>query len=534
MAITPIYQNMTAQTSQGQPVTLSVGNASQALKNLPQGTLIQGEIVGNAAGQKGLIVKSEMGALRLLPTEGQKLPTLPAGTKITLQVTQPANSGQAAPQIALMPPGIKAPLPGMTLASLFGGSQNAAHGQAVQVTPTLSLTNLSAQGTPNSAIQAIVVNSAGSGVSGANPALPLPGAHSSLPQTGQNTAPSLNTAGSNSPTINLATTAIASGQNLPSQAGSMTGTNALAHLTQGQSLSIKLNQITLPGQNQPLVNIPTAAQIPVLSGTISQMTSQGFPQIQTAGADILLLAKTDLPVGTKLGFSVANNPASQTSPPPTSLFQQGWGKMDQLLSHLSQTDKAMMTQLLSQLPQANQKMAATMSQLVNHMRQGNLAPLFTPQLQAALEKSGKGDLLKSLSQDMVKLGKNSQEAVSSQEWRAIPIPFHHQGRVEQIELFMRKAKAERPEDEGQRFVFELPMEKLGRTQIDGLIRQKNIDLILRVEGDLSADQKQHFQDLFHQAIEITGAKGQFHIQTKADFPVNPRGDVSSSLQSETV
>ena len=529
MAITPISQHVTAQTTQGQPVTLAVGNASQALKNLPQGTIIQGEIVGSSAGQKGLIVKSEMGTLRLLSTEGQKLPTLPAGTKITLQVTQTANNPQATPQIALMAPGIKAPLPGMTLATLFGGSQNAAHGQAVQVTPTLSLTNLSAQGSPTTAIPAVVLNSAGPIT---NPVSPLPGTPSGMPQIGQtNIALSPNAGGQAG---NIATNALPTGQTTVAQGTGNTGTNGLAQLSQGQSLSIKLNQITLPGQGQPLVNIPTAAQTPVLSGTITQMTAQGFPQIQTAGADILLLAKTDLPVGTRLGFSLTNNVASQTSPPPTSLFQQGWGKMDQLLSHLSQSDKTMMTQLLSQLPQANQKMAATMSQLVNHMRQGNLTPLFTPQLQAALEKSGKGDLLKSLSQDMVKLGKNSQDAVSSQEWRAIPIPFHHQGRVEQIELFMRKAKAERPEDEGQRFVFELPMEKLGRTQIDGLIRQKNIDLILRVESDLSADQKQHFQDLFRQAIEITEAKGQFHIQTKADFPVNPRSDISSSLQSETV
>jgi len=84
------------------------------------------------------------------------------------------------------------------------------------------------------------------------------------------------------------------------------------------------------------------------------------------------------------------------------------------------------------------------------------------------------------------------------------------------------------DDQGTRFVVEFSLSRLGDMQLDGLIKHKRFDLILRSTQDLSAAVRDHITTLFTQANEITGFVGgvQFQAVPGGHFPVDPRNEIA--------
>ena len=77
------------------------------------------------------------------------------------------------------------------------------------------------------------------------------------------------------------------------------------------------------------------------------------------------------------------------------------------------------------------------------------------------------------------------------------------------------------EDPGERFVVEVDLSRLGALQLDGLIRKRRFDLILRSRTPLSEAMHDDITRIFTSAAEAGGLAGHIVFQALPAFPVAP-------------
>jgi hypothetical protein len=69
---------------------------------------------------------------------------------------------------------------------------------------------------------------------------------------------------------------------------------------------------------------------------------------------------------------------------------------------------------------------------------------------------------------------------------------------------------------------------LGAFQLDGLIRGKRFDLMIRSRSRLSRNQRQDIINIFENALEVGGATGALEFRTVEVFPVSPLDELRQS------
>ncbi|HVM84718.1 MAG TPA: hypothetical protein VMW18_12580, partial [Candidatus Binatia bacterium] len=103
----------------------------------------------------------------------------------------------------------------------------------------------------------------------------------------------------------------------------------------------------------------------------------------------------------------------------------------------------------------------------------------------------------------------------------------------QINLYYRHGGGgDDPEEEkkgrGTRFLVEVNFAALGAFQLDGLIRGKRFDLMIRSRRRLGPDQRRDISGIFEQALELGGCKGGVEFRTVETFPVSPLDELRQS------
>jgi len=67
------------------------------------------------------------------------------------------------------------------------------------------------------------------------------------------------------------------------------------------------------------------------------------------------------------------------------------------------------------------------------------------------------------------------------------------------------------------FLLDVELSRLGPLQLDGLIRGKRLDLMLRSQRPLDAPMRQELNEIFQNAQQATGYAGQLFFQAGAPF-----------------
>ena len=119
----------------------------------------------------------------------------------------------------------------------------------------------------------------------------------------------------------------------------------------------------------------------------------------------------------------------------------------------------------------------------------------------------------------------------SGDWRMYSLPMQTQDSVVPIALYIQDhyqqpSEQESEEDEIKvtRFVFEFDLTRMGEVQVDGLMREKNVDIFIRTRKDLSSDMKKMVRNVYLNALErsdLTGDVAFQHDSTKR-VDVTPR------------
>lgn len=286
-------------------------------------------------------------------------------------------------------------------------------------------------------------------------------------------------------------------------------------------------------------------------GQILGHTPAGHPVIHSPVGDLVLQQQASLPVGASITLAIEavemanagalNMPAT---PQMTALnLAQGWPTLLDLMLTLqhgpgaaaqpgSDTDPAG----IARLAQPGSKLAADLNAAMDAFRSGDFEKLFGPLASALKTSGGKQDGVRKLRDEFTQLSMLAQDR-PQQDWRSFFLPIWDDGRLQQINLFYRRQRRNQGEkdksEDATRFVVEVNFTRLGNCQLDGLIRKKHFDLMVRSHQELPLNVKRDLSGLFAEARELGNYAGDISFQTTTRFPVVPLDDVVRDAPSVT-
>ncbi len=267
---------------------------------------------------------------------------------------------------------------------------------------------------------------------------------------------------------------------------------------------------------------------PTQKETITNPLTQPTPENQIAGWTATSLAtKPDIPVASPL----------ERAPQPLENFTQNWQSLSQILSAVPVVDNSNVTQNLNnRIPgvQNSSQMTSAMLFFLAAMGAKNPAKIWLgPEITQQLEKTGQGKLLNMLDNDMQRIFRLGADTAPN-EWRPALIPLQVGGEVNAIPILTRQVPQEDAdgknnsgeEDENEknaatRFIVELKLTQFGQIQVDGLLKEKKLNIIIRSKIILPSEMKQRMTGMFTTALEISGYAGdlQFRDNMSPDISV---------------
>ena len=280
----------------------------------------------------------------------------------------------------------------------------------------------------------------------------------------------------------------------------------------------------------PAVSLPASGTVgQILTGVVSGQGQAGQVLVSTPQGVLSLNLPQPLPPGTQLALELAviTRPAAPTpaavGPAPLAGVltrrQDGWPTLQQTLDAVRAADPALAQRLQHELlPQPNTRLAATALQFMAAAAAGSAKAWLGSETVRKLEQGGNGELLKKLDDDFRDLGRLNQRQ-GDNDWQALVMPMMIGGKVEAIQIFMRRRKDPKKQQKQTRFIIDFNLESTGPIQFDGFVSVKQLDLILRSETEFGPAFRLDVGAIFEEALAITGMAGslRFH-EREAPLP----------------
>jgi hypothetical protein len=243
---------------------------------------------------------------------------------------------------------------------------------------------------------------------------------------------------------------------------------------------------------------------------------------------------TNLLIGTEITFSTLPTTSNmQPAPLQNSLPTQmvtgfemlgttRWPAFEELAQSLQQSNPQAFVKLAQLMPNPSNpgRIMHTILFFVAAVRCGDITGWLGNKTIDTLRRTGKDNIISRLTRDFSALNRLSAEPVS-QDWKAMSLPMFWNGEVHKMQVFYRKDKNDNQNGEedtkfGTRFLFDLHLSNIGPLQLDGLHRQKKLDLIVRTEKPFSSNMQNAMRNTYINAIEQTNLKGELLFQNKAE------------------
>lgn len=286
----------------------------------------------------------------------------------------------------------------------------------------------------------------------------------------------------------------------------------------------------LTPQQQPVVQIPMDGK-----GTVQTFFLQSPPASVPVGTQVIL--QPQAPASVSVSPMIANTPDMAAMPPATGLplapspaqLPPAWRAMLPLMQPSSLWPA--MDELFQTFYQATPAAAQIMGRIVpspgNPANFGPAVLLFIAAIKAGdlqawmgdkklemVQKLGKDSLLSRLSGETSSLAGNNDSAAT--EWKSFPVPILWQNEISKVMFHVRKEPSENEQqdgDGGTRFVMDLSLTRMGDVQIDGLVRGKQLDLILRTQLPVSASMQDAMRVAYAKALNGTDIFGDIGFQS---------------------
>jgi hypothetical protein len=261
----------------------------------------------------------------------------------------------------------------------------------------------------------------------------------------------------------------------------------------------------------------------VVHGTVTGTTPLGHPLVHTAEGLFSLATRTPPPAGSAITLEVAGTPsmsgaARQALPPlphAELLNARDWPLLDEALRALGEANPAIAQKVVeTAIPRLNARLGAGVLFFLAALRAGDLRNWLGIEPVRILQRF-RPDLMARLRDDFGRLSRLAEEPVSG-DWRVALVPLHTGGEIERARLFMRNhgGEDETKGTRGLRFVVDVTLSRIGRLQLDGLVRAKGkrLDLIVRTESPMPARMHNDIRRIFEEANDLTGIAGGLSFQ----------------------
>ncbi len=278
-----------------------------------------------------------------------------------------------------------------------------------------------------------------------------------------------------------------------------------------QNSSVSLAQVTgFTPENLPVLTLPAPG-----SGYLQSYTLQfRAPNLPLNTLALLALPLSGAAAG--LDFGQASLSLADWAKPGT------WETLDILLQALSQTGGISPQQTTAMIPSPVHPHTTGPLALffLSVLRSGQMESFFPPDALALLRQKGREDLLKSFAQDLNQTSRLESTPLA-QDWKATLIPLLWNNQIQKLPLFYKHmeddAEAEREKrNKALRFLFQLHLSRMGDVQVDGFLKQNNLDLILRTKTPVSSGMQDTMKRLYTQTVEKSNLTGELGFQFKPD------------------
>ncbi len=287
----------------------------------------------------------------------------------------------------------------------------------------------------------------------------------------------------------------------------------------------------LPAATQFIPPLTSANNATTITAQVTGFTQGGLPLVtaQWPGSPlpqsfILQFNSNNLQLGSQLQIIPKTSampvmPINPTQANTMNTLLQGfqWPALDELYNTLLQISPQAASALSRSLPNAGHpsQMGAAAAMFVAAVKSGDLGSFFGDKKIDLIQRAGRADILSKLTQSAPSTAATTEPA-SSTEWKAVPLPIFWEGEIHKITLFTRSENQNQTQDnEGNtqtRFVFDLSLSRMGDVQLDGLLRDKRLDLMVRTQNGFSAPMQQTMRQAYSTALGHTDLSGDLNFQ----------------------
>ena len=313
-------------------------------------------------------------------------------------------------------------------------------------------------------------------------------------------------------------------------------------LTTGSEIKLRLIAIaSSPGQALAIPTATPGAQH-VMAGRIIGYTPSGNAVLHSPLGAIILQGHLSLPTGTELSLAV--EPAM---PMPPAALSAGMPTLPQLLLSVARSWPSLAEAIvlmrqgmndadtlaaLARLPQAGPKLAAGLVAAMQAIQANDAEALLGAMVAARTGNAARDETARKVRQEFGQVSTLAQDRPGI-DWRCCFIPILDDGTIRQINLFYRRdrrrdRKDAKDDKSGTRFVVEVDMSRMGPFQFDGLVREKQFDLMVRSRIALPPKFKHDITELFQEALSLGEYRGGLAFQTVKEFPVSPLEEIEKS------
>jgi hypothetical protein len=263
----------------------------------------------------------------------------------------------------------------------------------------------------------------------------------------------------------------------------------------------------------PATDLPAIPGLRI-TGLVTATSNSGQPILHTPLGTVTLDTRAALPPGTSLALEITL-PATRNPAAPQALAG-AWpsaGVLEETLFHgLPPTQMDAVTRAL---PQIGPRLASGRLFFFSALNQGNILGWLAP----AAELGDRGDLYERLGREFAGLNRTIES--NAGEWRFINLPLWSEQGLRELRCFLRHQDhgGGKGGDDAKstRFVLELELKQHGELQLDGLVRARRFDLVLRSRRSLPAVVRGDLRALFEEANAIGGYSGQLAFQASYDW-----------------
>ncbi|HSK41118.1 MAG TPA: hypothetical protein VK943_15235 [Arenibaculum sp.] len=283
-----------------------------------------------------------------------------------------------------------------------------------------------------------------------------------------------------------------------------------------QGMPVELHVLRAPPPSgEPPAPLPASVAGRIAASVTDSMPT-GQTVLSTVSGTVVVQARAVLPAGTLVALGLPAASAPSFAP----FHQTDWPNLRMAIDALTAADPGGVPMLLARvLPQAGPHLAAAIAHFTAVTRHGGDTRRWLGDRAAQLlDAVDGGRALSGLAEDLRTLGRQAAEPLQG-DWRAYSLPFADGHAVARIQLFVRNAGEDEKDEDGRahgrgakRFIVDAELSRIGPLQLDGLMRDRRFDLILRTHEPLPADMRQDIQRLFAVTVEALGLTGAVSFQ----------------------